>query len=421
MDAIRSIFNGQQTSSSKLHKSRPGLYEITYSSSMDKLPTFSLRKWDTNVVLASTGPNAGISRLDLHSVEKMDKDESLAGIDHWNTPSDTCYGVSVSLYEEAMHATDDNSPPKHIGDPIADVFASVVRGNNTIMAIADGSGWGKKPRLAARCAVRASIEHILDSTKTFNNQPTSEMILTILTSAMEASQKCINKHQATVTTLSIAVVCETANGSWGVFTLSLGDSRVYVYCPRYQTLMETTIGSHPSNGIRSTRDSGGALGPAIGTLPDLENLSFSYVSVVPGDFVILTTDGISDNFIPPKSINGQDESDRIKTAETGTPFTIPSHSGRLEVDPCCKISYELHKAIHTHHQTLNNNISAQTIALSLVNRVTEITEEKRQFHSNFQDKESEAQSLQTIVEMKKKKLGKLDHATVLSYQVAQNN
>ena len=400
MDAIRSILN-LQTSKQNNDSRHPGLYEVYYSNSKDALPNFSLRrKWDTNVVLASTGPNAGISRLDLHSVEEMGEYESLAGIDHWNAPSDTCYGVSTSLYEE------DQSKSKHVGDPIADVYASVVRGNNTILAIADGCGWGKKPRLAARCAVRASIEHILNNTKTFNNRPSSETIMNILASAMEASQQCINEHKATLTTLSIAVVCETVKGAWGVFTLSLGDCRVFVYCPRYQTSMETSIGSHPLNGIRLPRDSGGALGPAIGTLPDLENLSFSYVSVTPGDFVVLTTDGICDNFIPTHS---------SLTIETNTHFAIPSHSGKSKTDSCCEISYEVHKAIHDHHQSLQKNISAPTIALSLVNKVFEITEDKRQFRTT--NSEIEVLPLQNTEMQKKNVVGKLDHATVLSYKV----
>eukprot|EP00731_Ephydatia_muelleri_P037783 Em0562g6a len=71
-------------------------------------------------------------------------------------------GISLSLYDRK-----DGTVGRH-GDPIADVYAVVVRQNNTILAVADGCSWGHKPRLAARCAVRGSMEYLTQ--KLFNGE-----------------------------------------------------------------------------------------------------------------------------------------------------------------------------------------------------------------------------------------------------------
>ena len=65
-----------------------------------------------------------------------------------------CFGVSKSLYERNP-LTGINA-----GNPIADVFGVVARENNAIMALADGVNWGEGSRLAARCAIRGTIDHL---------------------------------------------------------------------------------------------------------------------------------------------------------------------------------------------------------------------------------------------------------------------
>ncbi|XP_041378867.1 uncharacterized protein LOC121391241 [Gigantopelta aegis] len=79
---------------------------------------------------------------------------------------------------------------------------------------------------------------------------------------------------------------------------SVGDSPICVYCPHTQQVIEATIGCHPEDGDRNVHISGGALGPAIGSLPDLDNLTLAYMPVHPDDIVLLMSDGISDNLSP---------------------------------------------------------------------------------------------------------------------------
>ena len=369
---------------------------------------------------ACTGPNAGITQLDLQSVT-MKNDCKIGGVSKWDTKSDSLYGASTSLYE-------DNSQSK-VGDPIADVYASVVRGNNTVAAIADGCGWGKKPRLAARCAVRAAVEYTSNNIIKLNKNPSSEILLGILKEAMDASQDCILTHKATLTTLSIAVTCQTTAGTWAVFTISLGDSHMFVYSQRQQTLMELTIGSHPSNGVRCLNNCGGSLGPAIGTLPDWEGLSYSFTPICKGDIVMLMTDGISDNFGLSKTPN--DSFGRIRTRTIEDNFALVSMTDTLLPTPhtngcghdttlasCCQSSYELHRVIREH---CSEYTTARTLSKFLLEWVTKATEEKRNFLSECAKKDIDVRARgrddPEFAKLRKKQVGKLDHATVLCYTV----
>ena len=398
-------------------------YNVSYSNNKSSLPNTSLRKWSTNIISACTGPNAGITQLDLQSVT-MTTDREIAGVTDW-TPTATEYncGISESLYEEDETGINIR---KCVGDPIADVYASVVRSNNTIAAIGDGCGWGKKPRLAARCAVQAAIEYVSNNTVSFNKQPSSETLLNILRSAMDASQECIIKHKATTTTLSIAVTCQLTNGTWALFTASVGDSRIFVYSIRHQTLVETTIGSHPSDGIRSAKNCGGALGPAYGTSPDMDNLSFSFTPIVTGDVIVLMTDGISDNFLPKTPINTKMEIDFTLVSMSDVLLPTP-HSSRCDRNgvphSCCLISHELHRAIRNHHNQLCSQVTAKSISKFLIESVKELTEEKRQYHmrciKNGVNGRLMTEDPELRREIRQKQTGKLDHATVLSYTVVQ--
>lgn len=61
----------------------------------------------------------------------------VAGVVNWKQEHDHAYGIAVSLYEKNYLTKE------HAGNPIADCFGLVVRGNSAAMAIADGVNWGK--------------------------------------------------------------------------------------------------------------------------------------------------------------------------------------------------------------------------------------------------------------------------------------
>lgn len=60
-----------------------------------------------------------------------------AAVPNWRLENDHAYGLSVSLYEQNYGSSE------RAGDPIADCFGLVVRGQSAVMAMADGVNWGE--------------------------------------------------------------------------------------------------------------------------------------------------------------------------------------------------------------------------------------------------------------------------------------
>ena len=386
-------------------------YELFYGGNGDCIPIVQLSRLEKAVVCGFTGPNGGITRLDLHSTDTLNTEE-VAGIREWNCPPcDFVYGMSLSLYEEdETKGTTQlvngvaQRLPHVVGEPVADVYAAVVRTNSCILAVADGVSWGKKPRLAARCAVRTAVEFISDSIDLINKTPSSSTVVDVLNKSLEACQDCIIANRATLTTLSVAMVCplaEPGGPQWGVYVVSVGDSPVFVFSNSLNSLIELTVGSNPSSGVRDPKNSGGALGPALGVEPDLNNLSFSFIGVMPGDLILLMTDGVSDNFL---------ETSHEILGKNGTKSFLSNTTHK-----------NIESVLIRHQMELKDKMSAQSIAAHLMNRVVEITEERRQFNSycirEGIDIKVRARVDQEFAKSVQKMTGKLDHATILTYQI----
>lgn len=62
--------------------------------------------------------------------------DEYAGISNWKMENDDAFGVSVSLYENNLITQEPT------GNPIADCYGLVARGNSIAMALADGVNWG---------------------------------------------------------------------------------------------------------------------------------------------------------------------------------------------------------------------------------------------------------------------------------------
>ena len=379
------------------------------------------------ITAALTGPNSGLTALDPKCGEDLRvTDVAIAGCKDWNQPSEFAYGVSLSLYEEdrsAAAAPPPSPPPPRgdaagssspviVGDPVADVFGVQVRENVAVLALADGMGWGEKPRLAARCAVRAVMEHVIASLSEIRKQPTSHTVSRVLLeSVTKKAQELILEHNATLTTLSAAIACEMSQpGEWGLFVVAVGDSPVYVYCPHSQKTYDMTVGCHSHSGLRDMRMAGGSLGPSYGNHPDLENLTVAFRTLHEGDMVVCVSDGISDNF------SGQ-------AVSLMTGLVHPDiASGRVK--PCCDSILHLNEVLSQHQSELGRNLSAQTVVTKLVNYVSEFTDQKRRFYSqcsergiNIKQQKNEDPEFAEQVEMLP---GKLDHATVVAYQIGRH-
>ena len=389
--------------------------------------------WKDTIVSSFTGPCGGLTQPDLQSNQFPRDQEEVAGSRDWNDPSESAYGISLSLYEEdksKQNLETINGIPQLkttvIGDPIADVFAVMVRENSSVLALADGVGWGKNPRLAARCAVRGVMDHFAANIHRLQTRSvSSRVVCDMLFECIRVAQKNIIDHKATLTTLSVAVICQMQKSSkgaareWGMYVISVGDSPVYVYCPRTQTVTEATVGCHSHDGIRDVRMAGGTLGPAMGTRPDLANLSLAYMPVCQDDVVFIASDGISDNFS--STVNCDDEEMDV----TRDNVEVIVHPSLPPQQPCYDNVCCLSRTLKKHHDDIGRHMSAQTVTACLVNRVAAVTEGKRQFMSECRLKGVEVKIKiredPEFAAKAQKHRGKLDHATVVACQVGHHS
>lgn len=234
-----------------------------------------------------------------------DASDLIAGIPDWTVDSEYACGLSTSLYERnpvSLEVT---------GSPIADCYAFIARDDSCILALADGVNWGEKASLAARAALRGSIEY-LETALFGTNAPseghvtTRDVFVSLLRSLWEG-HNCILEVGGALTTLTIAVVVPKGGQSgsttdneprkWIVCACNVGDSLGFVYSPR-SGVREFTMASHDTTMARDMRDALGALGPVDGNRPELSNLTLSMTEVDDNDIVFLTSDGVSDNFDP---------------------------------------------------------------------------------------------------------------------------
>ena len=422
-------------------KSKTPAGGLQYGANTEAIPSKSVSPWRGEFCAAYTGPDTGLLELDMETRTFHDLSDPtiIAGCSNWNVPREYAYGISLSLYEEDRRklasSSEGASPTPRatiVGDPVADVFGIAARENCCVMALADGVNWGRKSRLAARCATQAVMDHVYGGESRIRASPNSSTIFQLLREAVtEKAQELILKKKATLTTLSAVVVCEMDSrpgGSggggekgkeWGVFVCAVGDSPVYVYCPHTQQLIEATLGCHTSDGVRDMRMAGGVLGPSYGSSPDLANLTYAYLPVYPGDIVFAVSDGVSDNF-----------SDKVIAGKNGDAPPAPSSSSQGQkrqntLRSCCENIPHLTRVLNEHREHLEKNISAQTVAACLINHAVEVTESKRVLR---------AQCLEEDIDMKREAarnpefaarlnaaVGKLDHASVVAYQVGQHH
>lgn len=124
-------------------------------------------------------------------------------------------------------------------------------------------------------------------------------VFQLLLRSLDDAQATILRHNGGLTTICVALICPLKSASQhAVCVVSVGDSLAFVLSRRHG-MREITTGSRDVTTERDIRDAGGALGPVRnGTEPELHNLTLSMTLIDPGDIVLLTTDGISDNFDP---------------------------------------------------------------------------------------------------------------------------
>ena len=346
-----------------------------------------------------------------------------AGVANWQRPIKQADGEAITLYDHQLGSSD-----RH-GDPIADVYAFIARPNNAILAVADGWNWGLKSRQAARCAVQGCVERLNKSFFSENPPVNTQQVTACIRESFDYAQELIMKHEGTTTTLCVAVICSLAKskGEWGLCVVSVGNSSCFVWQNRASLVYEVTFSASVTK--KDTLDYGGCLGPSIGDDPDLSNLVCCYTTVLDDDIVFLTTDGISNNFDPVALLEGTTEIQNVRrlvTALEGHRHLSPTLPLLTqEQREVCKLSNLSNVLQKSRSQKRSDHLSALSLKDALVEYVVEVTEAKRTFlERSWRDiddpdltPEERASKEREIFQLADSYPGKLDHATVVAYQV----
>ncbi|CAB3983734.1 PP2C-like domain-containing CG9801 isoform X3, partial [Paramuricea clavata] len=397
------------------------------------LPCRVIVPMTTEVLAADTGPEGGVRCLDVEEIQYYNychdsqpvNTKPIAGVQDWRKHHHKAFGLSQSLYDT------DPETNKPVGEPNADTFAVVARENNAFLAVADGCGWGVNSFLAARTAVKGCIEHLSNH---LHKASTTQEIIEIMLNSFKHAHERIVDSKGTITTLCAAVVCKVQGiNCYGLCVVNVGDSLAFVY-RKDGCVQEVTTGSHDS-GKRDMKQAGGCIGPLVGDDPDLSNLTCSFTFLEEGDIVFLTSDGITDNFDPnvskmtsPKDIDNlltpmkpsksqeslldQEDVSSNVPATRDRSYSAPVDREAHNADMCTDLPCIYMKKVIESESPCGEESSAKELCAKLMNFVLQNTREKRMFLEQNRDCRKED------FEKKRKTIpGKLDHATVVAYEV----
>lgn len=355
----------------------------------------------------------------------------VAGVSNWDCPHERVNGISISTYEKKYQSSE------HHGDPIADAYAIIARPNSCILAVADGVNWGTRPRVAARSALYGSIEHLhskLFQASQYKPLSTQDVFHHILLS-FECAQREIIAQEGTTTTLTVAIVIELephprVNSRWGLCVVSVGDSPCFLYKQDSQTVYEVTAAAHMGKG-RDPRDSGGCLGANCGDLPDLTNLVCCFVPVQQNDIVFVTSDGVSDNFdlvslkkaVPVETLPANIYPS-YSAADTTTNNELPQVTPE---DRQAAMNSSIGRLLGGRSEYLNKELSAEELVHIITTYIIDTTTKKRAFLEDVWERTSDPSLTQREKRDLERKLaqdcksipGKLDHSTIVAYQIGE--
>ena len=222
---------------------------------------------------------------------------------------------------------------KQQGSPICDQYNVQVLPDRTFVCVADGCNWGERPRDAARIAAMSFVRHELQNAPTAaGTRESGRMLLR----AMQAAHNGIVKSKSDIweagtTTLIGGFVARlvpagAGDAEYGVFLLSIGDCKCFLWDCRTRKVRDITIDNRGN--LLDATDPGGRLGPYNGPgLPDTRNLTLFFERCHQDDVIVLCSDGVHDNLDP--SSLGVD-AEQLDAAFAG-----------LSWDDACKQDYDL--------------------------------------------------------------------------------
>jgi len=284
------------------------------------------------------------------------------------------------------------------GDPICDRFIISFFPDCTIVAFADGCGWGEMAKKAANTAIDVFTKNMIQMKHEFTT--TRFMARMMLRSYLNCHNNIIKGlsleqiFDAGTTTMLAGIICEltiikqddhqpsSAELSWleflrgptrkFVFTfVNLGDCKAYIWNSITGNISDV------SEVLRATandpRDPGGRLGPQEeGGHPDLRNLSAYSVHAQEGDIIFVCSDGVHDNLDPqrlgksPKSIG--------LNVDKNSWENVVNHKEASEAK--AKWSLNFVSKLLTSKKT---QITPELITKTLIEHALQLTESSREF------------------------------------------
>ena len=256
---------------------------------------------------------------------------------------------------------------------------------------------------------------------------TTQDVVQVIRDSFDSAQKSIIENGGTTTTLCVGVVCELAKPKgehrWGLCVVSVGDSPCFVWQSKNRQVLEVTSASHEGQ-VRDMRDSGGCLGANVGEEPDLSNLTCCFALLAEGDIVFLTSDGISDNFDPVTLLEGVGQPTTAMHNEPLPPMALPMltpHERQLAL-----LANMTRVILGTRSQ--DQPVHASDVKEAIIVHVTEVTDRLRTYmESSLKDVDnpglttSERRTMEFEFKKNAKTMsGKLDHATLVLYEICKS-
>lgn len=311
-----------------------------------------------------------------------------------------CHTISTYPLKDNHHMRE--------GDPICDRYFVKLFENRMIGALADGCNWGERTRRAAKKACKAFTLYLNESHRKPKNL--QEIAKLMLGGFADAHRKILESAsegvwEAGTTTMNGHMICRaSSNGSgdnfkWVFICCNLGDCKAFHYSK--QTKKVNDITKNTRFDVRDSGDPGGRLGPREDGQPDLRNLAFYWENCEEGDYIFIVSDGVYDNC----DLRHQG----FKPADVG----LQGDSWNdVDINQAAVVDAAfVEEQLATIINGIQGEVHPQAICSAITDHCFKLTENTRQFM--IQNPNCRLPKDYTLYP------GKVDHTTVLCYQVAE--
>lgn len=297
----------------------------------------------------------------------------------------------------------------------------------TIVAVADGCGWGEQSKIASRKATRKFCEYMnVLRTELSGSTNTAKLLLR----AFEVANKAIIEgsreeeiFENGTTTLLGGIVVELDQSeikmekNFIFLFANLGDCKAYYYDCKTKSVSDITTNARSNDpkdpgGISNLFQSKlnifffinkhiGRIGPYLTEkgLPDLRNLTIDHTLCKEGDIILILTDGVHDN-LDPEALG-----------KSALDLGIQDPLGWKSKDIDLVLKQKRKYANNFLEGIIEKNSSLKAITKSLIDFSLDLTHSSREFLENPKNRNSK------LPKNFQQYPGKMDHTTCLVFKI----